>query len=469
MGNHAPMDAILNNLTTLQALGLGVGLAIFLLALPIALLMRLRAGKALYALRTELAVLRAAADRQGEQANTAAEESRALVQKLDARQSDLSEARATIARLQAEQAKTVEAMNTRIEELKAAREEFRKDFESLANRIFQEKSDRFSKQSGEALTALLNPMREQLGEFRKQVTEVYGNEARERAVLKSEIDRLAKLNERIGEDALNLTRALKGETKTQGNWGEMILERVLEASGLQPGREYDMQIKVSGDASQRLIADAIVRLPGERDIVVDSKVSLTAYERFVAAEDEAERDRELKAHVQSLRAHVKGLGNKAYHDAPGVRSLDFTVLFVPNEPAFTEALRADPSLYRDALDAGIGLASPSTLLAILRVVENLWRTDRQNRNAQKIAERAGALYDKFVGFAEDIDKIGTHLDRAQTSYRDARGKLIEGRGNLARQAEMLKDLGAKTAKSLPAGLEPDALDEPETTPAPDRD
>lgn len=459
------MDSLLNTLTPLQALGLGAALAIVLITLPAVLLLRLRAGREQFALQTRLAVLEAQAEQQTEQAALLAQESEALTQRLDHRQNELGEARATIARLQAEQTKTVEAMNTRIEELKAAREDFRKDFEALANRIFQEKSDRFSRQSGEALTALLNPMREQLGEFRKQVTEAYGTEARERAVLKSEIDRLAKLNERIGEDALNLTRALKGETKTQGNWGEMILERVLEASGLQAGREYETQIKVSGDASQRLIADAIVRLPGERDIVVDSKVSLTAYERFIAAEDDAERERELKAHVQSLRAHVKGLGNKAYHDAPGVRSLDFTVLFVPNEPAFTEALRADPGLYRDALDAGIGLASPSTLLAILRVVENLWRTDRQNRNAQKIAERAGALYDKFVGFAEDIDKIGTHLDRAQSSYRDARGKLIEGRGNLARQAEMLKDLGAKTAKSLPAGLEPDGLDHPADPPA----
>lgn len=378
--------------------------------------------------------------------------------RLETARSELAEARETLARVQAEQAKTVEAMTTRIEELKAAREDFRKDFEALAHRIFQEKSDRFSRQSSEQITQLLKPMREQLGEFRKQVSEAYGNEARERAVLKNEIDRLAKLNERIGEDALNLTRALKGETKTQGNWGEMILERVLEHSGLQAGREYETQIKVSGDDTGRLIADAIVRLPGDRDIVVDAKVSLTAYERFVSAESEDARATALREHVQSLKAHIAGLAKKGYHDAPGVRSLDFTVLFVPNEPAFTEALRADESLYRQALDAGIGLASPSTLLAILRVVENLWRTDRQNRNAQKIAERAGALYDKFVGFAEDLDKLGVHLDRASASYRDARGKLIEGRGNLARQAEMLKDLGAKTAKSLPAGLEPDADD-----------
>ena len=461
------MNALLTSLPPATALFAGLLAGALLVGLPAGLVVWIRTSRTLQARQLQIAELAAQLQAGGQQAERAAERHLELSQRLDQRDEALNEARTTIARLQAEQAKTVEAMNTRIEELKAAREEFRKDFEALANRIFQEKSDRFSKQSSDALTALLNPMREQLGEFRKQVTEVYGNEARERAVLKNEIDRLAKLNERIGEDALNLTRALKGETKTQVNWGEMILERVLEASGLQAGREYETQIKVSEDASARLIADAIVRLPGERDIVVDSKVSLTAYERFIAAEDDAERERQLKAHVQSLRAHVKSLGGKAYHDAPGVRSLDFTVLFVPNEPAFTEALRADPGLYRDALDAGIGLASPSTLLAILRVVENLWRTDRQNRNAQKIAERAGALYDKFVGFAEDVDKIGTHLDRAQASYRDARGKLIEGRGNLARQAEMLKDLGAKTAKSLPAGLEPDALDDHDDTPAND--
>ncbi|WP_348672844.1 DNA recombination protein RmuC [uncultured Abyssibacter sp.] len=454
------MNELLTSLPPLTLLLVGLAAGALLIGGPAALVVWLRGSGRAQSQQVQIAELGAQLDAREQQIAQTTEQHRDLSERLEQSQLKLNEANTTIARLQAEQAKTVEAMNARIEELKAAREEFRKDFEALANRIFQEKSDRFSKQSNDALTALLNPMREQIGEFRKQVTEVYGNEARERAVLKSEIDRLAKLNERIGEDALNLTRALKGETKTQGNWGEMILERVLEASGLQPGREYETQIKVSGDATHRLIADAIVRLPGERDIVVDSKVSLVAYERFVGAEDDAARERELKAHVQSLRAHVKGLGNKAYHDAPGVRSLDFTVLFIPNEPAFTEALRADPTLYREALDAGVGLASPTTLLAILRVAENLWRTDRQNRNAQAIAERAGALYDKFVGFAEDIDKIGTHLDRAQSSWRDARGKLIEGRGNLARQAEMLKDLGAKTAKSLPAGLEPDALDDP---------
>lgn len=281
------MNALLTSLPPATALFAGLLAGALLVGLPAGLVVWIRTSRTLQARQLQIAELAAQLQAGGQQAERAAERHLELSQRLDQRDEALNEARTTIARLQAEQAKTVEAMNTRIEELKAAREEFRKDFEALANRIFQEKSDRFSKQSSDALTALLNPMREQLGEFRKQVTEVYGNEARERAVLKNEIDRLAKLNERIGEDALNLTRALKGETKTQGNWGEMILERVLEASGLQAGREYETQIKVSEDASARLIADAIVRLPGERDIVVDSKVSLTAYERFIAAEDDA--------------------------------------------------------------------------------------------------------------------------------------------------------------------------------------
>ena len=378
---------------------------------------------------------------------------------LSEQQAALAAARDRIARLETAQSEQHRATEARIAELKAAKDEFRKDFQVLANNIFDEKSKAFGERSEAQLGQLLKPLREQIGEFKKQVSDAYGNEAQQRAVLKSEIDRLAKLNERLGEDALNLTRALKGQSKTQGNWGEMILARVLEASGLEAGREYETQVKVDGVGGERLFPDAIVRLPGERDIVIDSKVSLVAHERYISADDDEERARALKDHVTSLRTHIRSLSDKAYHDAPGVRSLDFTVLFVPNEPAYMEALQAEPALFREALDAGIGLASPTTLLAILRVVENLWATDKRNRNAEEIARQAGGLYDKFAGFAEDLDKIGTHLDRASKSYEDARGKLTSGRGNLLNRVESLKKLGAKSAKSLPAGFEDDGSDE----------
>lgn len=375
--------------------------------------------------------------------------------KLGEQQNALASARDRMARLETAQIEQQRATEARIAELKAAKDEFRKDFQVLANNIFDEKSKAFGERSEAQLGQLLKPLREQIGEFKKQVSDAYGSEAQQRAVLKSEIDRLAKLNERLGEDALNLTRALKGQSKTQGNWGEMILARVLEASGLEAGREYETQVKVDGLQGERLFPDAIVRLPGERDIVIDSKVSLVAHERYISADDEAERALALKDHVTSLRTHIRGLSDKAYHDAPGVRSLDFTVLFVPNEPAYMEALQAEPALFREALDAGIGLASPTTLLAILRVVENLWATDKRNKNAEEIARQAGGLYDKFAGFAEDLDKIGTHLDRAGKSYEDARSKLTSGRGNLLNRVESLRKLGAKSAKSLPAGFESD--------------
>lgn len=378
---------------------------------------------------------------------------------LDEQQNALASARDRLARLETAQAEQQRATEARIAELKAAKDEFRKDFQVLANNIFDEKSKAFGERSEAQLGQLLKPLREQIGEFKKQVSDAYGTESKERAVLKAEIDRLAKLNERIGEDALNLTRALKGQSKTQGNWGEMILARVLEASGLEAGREYETQVKVDGLQGERLFPDAIVRLPGERDIVIDSKVSLVAHERYISAEDDATRAIALKDHVTSLRTHIRSLSDKAYHDAPGVRSLDFTVLFVPNEPAYMEALQAEPALFREALNAGIGLASPTTLLAILRVVENLWATDKRNRNAEEIARQAGGLYDKFAGFAEDLDKIGTHIDRAGKSYEDARNKLTSGRGNLLNRVESLKRLGAKSAKSLPAGFEGDDADD----------
>ena len=374
-------------------------------------------------------------------------------------QAALAAARDRLARLETAQVEQQRATEARIAELKAAKDEFRKDFQVLANNIFDEKSKAFGERSEAQLGQLLKPLREQIGEFKKQVSDAYGSEAQQRAVLKSEIDRLAKLNERLGEDALNLTRALKGQSKTQGNWGEMILARVLEASGLEAGREYETQVKVDGAGGERLFPDAIVRLPGERGIVIDSKVSLVAHERYISADDDAERAQALKDHVTSLRTHIRSLADKAYHDAPGVRSLDFTVLFVPNEPAYMEALQAEPALFREALDAGIGLASPTTLLAILRVVENLWATDKRNKNAEEIARQAGGLYDKFAGFAEDLDKIGTHLDRAGKSYEDARSKLTSGRGNLLNRVESLKKLGAKSAKSLPAGFEADEAGE----------
>lgn len=325
-------------------------------------------------------------------------------------------------------------------------------FDSLAQRILDEKTRKFTEQNRVQLDGLLGPFREQLGDFRRKVDELHVHDAKDRASLKQEIENLRQETQRINREAVNLTRALKGDKRLQGHWGELILEKVLEQSGLRKGIEYEPQGGFR-DADQRLFRpDVIVRLPEGRDVVIDSKVSLVAYERCCGLEDGPEREAALREHVQALRNHIKTLARKDYAGLKGLRSLDFILLFMPIEAAFVLAFQHDDGLFAEAFGSGIVVVTPTTLLATLRTIENLWRYERRNENARLIAERAGAIYDKLRGFVEDLEKLGVQLNGAQRTYEDAMNKLARGRGNLVAQAERFVELGAKVNKRLPKSV-----------------
>ena len=340
----------------------------------------------------------------------------------------------------------------RIESLNEAKEALTNQFKNLANEILEDKSKRFTEQNTASLDALLKPLQTKLTEFKEQVSTSYGNEARERFALKSEIERLANLNLRMSDETRSLTQALKGDSKVQGNWGELVLESILESSGLRKGEEYLVQDSHTQSDGSRLQPDVVIKLPEGRSLVVDSKVSITAYARHAQTTDPVVAEQELAAHIQSLRQHIQGLSGKNYSSLYGVGSVDFVLMFVPIEPAFLLALKTAPNLYQEALAKNIVLVCPSTLMATLRTVAHLWRQDQQNRNALEIAKQCGSLYDKFVGFVEDLEKLGQRLDQAQTSYHDAFSKLKSGKGNLIRTAEKVRELGVKPSKNLSTPL-----------------
>lgn len=340
----------------------------------------------------------------------------------------------------------------RIESINEAKEALTSQFKNLANEILEDKSKRFTEQNAASLDALLKPLQTKLSEFKEQVSNSYGNEARERFALKSEIERLANLNLRMSDETRSLTQALKGDSKVQGNWGELVLESILESSGLRKGEEYLVQDSHTLTDGSRLQPDVVVKLPEGRSLVVDSKVSITAYARHAETTDPLIAERELAAHIQSLRQHIQGLSSKNYSSLYGIGSVDFVLMFVPIEPAFLLALKTAPNLYQEALAKNIVLVCPSTLMATLRTVAHLWRQDHQNRNALEIAKQCGTLYDKFVGFVDDLEKLGQRLDQAQGSYHDAFNKLKSGKGNLIRTAEKVRELGVKPSKNLSAPL-----------------
>ena len=344
-----------------------------------------------------------------------------------------------------------ESHQQRLNDLQGSRDELRAQFAELAGKIFDEREQRFAQTSNERLGQLLDPLKERIQSFEKRVEETYQQEARERFSLGKELERLQQLNLRLSDEATNLTRALKGQ-KTQGNWGELILERVLEHAGLEKGREYQTQVSLKGPDGERFQPDVLIMLPGDKQVVVDSKVSLTAYQQFVAADDQVIGQAALKQHVLSLRNHVKGLAGKDYKRLEGLHSLDFVLLFVPIEAAFSAALQAEPNLFQEAFDRNIVIVSPTTLLATLRVIDSLWKQERQSQNAREIAERAGWLYDKFVLFIQDLDEVGNRLQQLDKAYSAARNKLTDGRGNLVSRTEQLRLLGARASKSLPADL-----------------
>ncbi len=333
-----------------------------------------------------------------------------------------------------------------------AREQLSHEFKSLATRVLDENSLKFAEQNRTNLDNILQPLKTQLSDFRQKVEETYDKEAQQRFSLASEIKRLQSLNERISVDALNLTNALKGQSKVQGAWGEVILERLLERSGLVRGREYQVQSSHRDAQGQRLQPDVVVHLPENKHVVIDSKVSLTAFAAYSAAETAEAGEGHLRQHVQSVRNHIRGLGKKQYQDLKGLSSLDFVLLFIPVEGAFGAAIQADAELFNEAFEQNIVLVSPSTLLATLRTIHNIWRYEYQSLNSQEIARQAGNLYDKFVAFVADLQEVGQRLGGAQQAWDRAYNKLTEGKGNLVRRVENLKALGARTSKRMDEDL-----------------
>lgn len=354
-----------------------------------------------------------------------------------------------LASLKAEYQALQDKLNEQKGELEDMQAQFKMQFENLANKIFEEKSEKFTRQNRENLDQLLKPLGENLESFKKKVEDTYNEENKDRATLKEQIRQMSELNEKMREDAKNLTKALKGDSKAQGNWGEVILERILERSGLTKGREYEVQQSATNEEGRRLQPDVVVHLPEEKFLVIDSKVSLTDYERFSSADDEDEASAALKRHVNSIRAHVKGLSAKNYQQIHGDRSPDFVLLFVPIEPAFAAALQADGNLYYEAFDQNIVIVSPSTLLATLATISSVWKQEYRNENVREIAKRGGALYDKFILFLESMDEIGTRIRQTQSSYEEAVQRLSKGRGNVIRQVEMLKEMKVESTKQLP--------------------
>ncbi|ODS12763.1 DNA recombination protein RmuC [Vibrio scophthalmi] len=344
------------------------------------------------------------------------------------------------------------ASQEKLQLLEKAEERLKQQFEHLANQLFEEKTAKVDQQNKQSLEGLLSPLKEQLEGFKRQVNDSFNLEAKERHTLVHELKNLQRLNEDMTREAVNLTQALKGDNKQQGNWGEVVLARVLAESGLREGHEYQTQVSLQNEAGKRYQPDVIVHLPQEKQVVIDSKMALVAYERYFNAEIDRDRAQALSDHLLALRSHIKGLSNKDYHQLKGIRSLDYVLMFIPVEPAFQVAIQADPSLVKDAMEQNIILVSPTTLLVALRTIDNLWRNDRQNQNAQIIAERASKLYDKLRLFVEDMEGLGGALDKANQSYQGAMNKLATGRGNVIRQAESFKQLGVEVKRPISSDI-----------------
>ncbi|MCL9809042.1 DNA recombination protein RmuC [Flavobacterium luminosum] len=338
------------------------------------------------------------------------------------------------------------------QEVEQLQEKFTKEFENLANKILEEKTTKFTEQNKENLKTILSPLQDKIQLFEKKVEDTHKESIDYHAALRQQIMGLRELNAQMSKETLNLTKALKGDSKMQGNWGELVLERVLEKSGLEKGREYEVQQSFVTEEGNRVQPDVIINLPDGKKMIVDAKVTLTAYERFVNEEDETLKTQYLKEHVNALKRHVDQLGEKNYHDLYKMESPDFVLLFVPIEPAFALALNEDATLYNKAFEKNIVIVTPSTLLATLRTIDSMWTNQKQQENAYEIARQAGALYDKFEGFVSDLIKIGKRMDEAKSEYSNAMNKLVDGKGNLVTSVEKLKKMGAKAKKSLPESI-----------------
>ncbi|MEI6146794.1 MAG: DNA recombination protein RmuC [Methylococcales bacterium] len=380
------------------------------------------------------------------------------------------EAKTQVAEIESRTAEQLKHAEEKLNLLKDAELRLINQFEQLAGRIFDERNKQFTEHNQTSLDHIVKPLREQLGEFKQRIETVYDNENKDRISLREEIVSLRRDTAQMNQDALNLTRALKGDKKTQGNWGEMILETVLEKSGLRKGIEYETQGAFRDENNRLFKPDVIVRLPEDKDIIIDSKVSLVAYEQYCSSDDEDERIGALKQHTEAVRTHIKTLSEKDYSGLKGIRSLDFVLLFMPIEAAFIAAFQADERLFSDAFEHKIIVVTPTTLLATLRTIENIWRYERQNENARAIADKAGIVYDKIRGFVEDLEKLGKQLSTVHTTYDGVMNKLTSGNGNLIRQASSFVDLGVKVKKTLPKSITEQAglvLDEVDATLSPD--
>lgn len=338
------------------------------------------------------------------------------------------------------------------QEVEQLQEKFTKEFENLANKILEEKTSKFTEQNKENLVNLLNPLQEKIQLFEKKVEDTHKESIDYHAALRQQIVGLTAMNEQMSKETLNLTKALKGDSKMQGNWGELILERVLEKSGLEKDREYFVQASFVNEEGNRVFPDVVINLPDGKKMIVDSKVTLTAYERYINEEDDDLKAQHLKEHVLSINRHVEQLSNKNYHDLYEIESPDFVLLFIPIESAFAIALNEDTNLYNKAFEKNIVIVTPSTLLATLRTIDSMWTNQKQQENALEIARQAGALYDKFHGLWTDLITVGKKLDDAKSGYSDAMNKLIDGSGNLITRVENLKKMGAKAKKSLPDNI-----------------
>ena len=338
------------------------------------------------------------------------------------------------------------------QELTEVQEKFTKEFELLANKILEEKTTKFTEQNKENMKTILNPLQEKIQLFEKKVEDTHKESIDYHAALRQQILGLKEMNEQMSKETINLTKALKGDSKMQGNWGELVLERVLEKSGLEKGREYEVQQSFTTEDGNRIQPDVIINLPDGKKMVIDSKVSLTAYERYVNEDDDTLKANFLKEHVNSIKRHVEQLGDKNYQDIYHMESPDFVLLFIPIEPAFAIALQEENTLYNKAFEKNIVIVTPSTLLATLRTIDSMWTNQKQQENAIEIARQAGALYDKFEGFVQDLIKIGKKMDEAKSEYGSAMNKLVEGKGNLVTSVEKLKKMGAKAKKALPENI-----------------
>ena len=363
-----------------------------------------------------------------------------------------NEAENQLSTLQAKYQHLSERLAEQKAELSEMQTTFRDEFRNLANDILEEKSKKFTEQNREKLDQLLKPLGDKIQSFQKQVEEAHKEDIKGRSALGQHLKMLQEVNHKMSEEAKNLTKALKGDTKQQGNWGEMILERILEKSGLTKGREYETQESIRNEDGRSQQPDVVVYLPDEKRLVIDSKVSLNAYEAYSSAEDMPEQQQAVKKHISSLRNHVRGLSNKDYAKLHGANSPDFILMFIPIESAFGLAMQNEPSLYNDAFDKNIIIVSPTTLLATLATIENVWKQEYQNQNAMEIAKRGGLLYDKFVGFVDNLNEVGQRIDQTQQAYDHAMKQLSTGRGNLVGQAEKLREMGASSSKQLPDSL-----------------